>query len=746
MNSDRYQKQDRGNKAAYEAYFAGMDASVQQKIALTAAHFPTSGKVADMGCGSGRGTYDLGCLHEDLEMVGVDVNPVSVERAAEMYIRPNVRFVAGDISDMVFPPESLDGILDSSVLHHVTSFNGYDLNRVRMTLDNQVAQLKPGGVLIIRDFVIPDGPVEVYLDLPAADGEDQGPVKGLSTSALFRQFARDFRSSVNPSSPVPYQVIGPVAAERLRYRLDLRAVAEFVLRKDYRGDWDTELIEEYTYMTQRDFETEFRKRGLRIVASIPLWNPWIVKKRFEGRFELCSLAGEVLPFPPTNYLIVGEKVIAGSGVALLEVKESEISRPNFLQLKHYRDKATSRVYELAERPNFTVDIVPWFDDEGQVFVLAKKDFPRPIVNAASDGQGLDGSSLSGYITEPITAIVDGADDSGEAVRRILFERARLSGDEIIEIGREFQYFTSPGGVDELVRSRLVEITSKHRPHLDVTNYTGFTSAGFVRELDATQTLRASHVGGMFDARLEINIYRLLLERGLSSGPWIGAQIDLSTQDGKGISVSSASAALQGSRHLAFEDLEENREPRFLSIKEGVFAEIDVAGNRLAEVTFEYILPRMLSKNTVVGIPVAKTPHGIFTAVEHRDLPAVQRFTGSSTITTAPAWRLPADIRHRSRIPEFLKMAMARDFRAGIRGCWELGGPYFPTPGVTPELVRPYAVEIDLSGLGDSPLILVPADDLLASIDLVTDAHLLIALNRLSHALGIHRTIVRSDPV
>ncbi|HKF59487.1 MAG TPA: class I SAM-dependent methyltransferase, partial [Blastocatellia bacterium] len=127
MNSDQYQKQDRGNKAAYEAYFAGMDASVQQKIALTTAHFPTSGKVADMGCGSGRGTYDLGCLYQDLEIVGVDVNPVSVERAAEMYTRPNVRFVAGDISDMVFPPESLDGILDSSVLHHVTSFNGYDL-------------------------------------------------------------------------------------------------------------------------------------------------------------------------------------------------------------------------------------------------------------------------------------------------------------------------------------------------------------------------------------------------------------------------------------------------------------------------------------------------------------------------------------------------------------------------------------------------------------------------------------------
>src|SRR5215510_2190961 len=190
MDSSRYQKQDRGNKAAYEAYFAGMDASVQQKVALTTAHFPSRGKVADMGCGSGRGTYDLACLYHDLELTGIDINPASVERAAEIYSRPNARFVAGDISEMVFPAEALDGILDSSVLHHVTSFNSYDLNKVRRTLDNQVAQLSTGGVIIIRDFVIPDGPDEVYLDLPTGDGAEQGPVKQLSTSALFRQFAR----------------------------------------------------------------------------------------------------------------------------------------------------------------------------------------------------------------------------------------------------------------------------------------------------------------------------------------------------------------------------------------------------------------------------------------------------------------------------------------------------------------------------------------------------------------------------
>ena len=94
------------------------------------------------------------------------------------------------------------------------------------------------------------------------------------------------------------------------------AAAEFVLRKDYRADWGTEVLEEYTYLSQPQFEEAFRSRGLRIVTSRPLWNPWIVQNRFEGKFHLSDLGGNPLPFPPTNYLIVGEKVRAGGGVAL----------------------------------------------------------------------------------------------------------------------------------------------------------------------------------------------------------------------------------------------------------------------------------------------------------------------------------------------------------------------------------------------------------------------------------------------
>lgn len=64
-----YRKQPRGSLADYEKQFAGMDASVRQRVALTTAHFPTRGCIADIGRGSGRGTFDFACLYRDLETI-----------------------------------------------------------------------------------------------------------------------------------------------------------------------------------------------------------------------------------------------------------------------------------------------------------------------------------------------------------------------------------------------------------------------------------------------------------------------------------------------------------------------------------------------------------------------------------------------------------------------------------------------------------------------------------------------------
>jgi len=732
----RYEKQHRGTQADYEAYFAGMDASMQQKVALTTAHFPVRGRIADMGSGSGRGTYDLACLYGGLELIGVDINPITIERASQQFQRSNLSYAVGDIAEMVFPAESLDGILDSSVLHHVTSFNNFDVNRVFATLDNQVGQLKTGGVIIIRDFVIPDGPERVFLDLPESDGSTQGSagsVGELSTAALFELFARNWRSSVNRDSPASFTKTESPRLGFARYELSLRVAAEFVLRKDYRADWETEILEEYTYLSQSQFEAAFRSRGLRIITSRPLWNPWIVQNRFDDKFYLSDRDGNPLPFPPTNYLIVGEKVPTGSGVELFEQQRRTISTPDFLSLKGYLHKASGQTMELVERTHLTLDVVPWYESAGQLFVLAKKDFPRPVVNACADQPRLNSATFSGYITEPISAIVEVTGDEKQEVHRILQERAGFDAEDIINIGEQFSYYTSPGGVNEFVVSHLVEVRPRHAP-FTFPNYTAFTDAGIVRELDTTQVLRACHVGGMFDARLEINAYRLLHELGRKVGPWIGAPIELSVQP-ETFTPSDQMQVVAPKAHVAFAQPEPLAHPEFLSIREGSFAERDQEGRVLAEARFEYVLPRHLSNNTLVVLPVVLTQQGVFLGIEHRDLPAVQAFSGNSGIAVAPAWRLPSTVTHQSEIPRFLKGALNRDFKLRADRTWELGGPYFPSPGVTPEIVYPYVVEVTPGEMSESTLQFIHIDEITGHLDLLYDAHLLIATCRLAHSLG-----------
>jgi SAM-dependent methyltransferase len=736
---NKYAKQDRGAIGDYEEYFAGMDASMQQKIALTTAHFPSHGKIADMGSGSGSGTFDLARLYRDLELVGVDINAITVEYSNNHYKAQNLKFVVGDIAENVFPARSLDGILDSSVLHHVTSFNGFDRRQITKTLKNQVAQLKPGGVLIIRDFVVPDeSERKVFLDLPTDDGEDSGTIPELSSAALFEIFARDFRCSLNLDSAVPYKKHDSPRKNFARFESGLRYAAEFVLRKDYRDHWTPELLEEYCYFSQKDFEEGFRKENLRIVVSMPLWNPWIVENRFVGKFYLSDLEGNPLKFPPTNFLVVGEKVGENDGVQLSEKSSVRVDfspEDSFLKLKAYRHKTTNQIFELAERPNRTIDLLPWFESEnGQLFVLAKKDFPRPIVNANSDRKNLNRANYSGYLTEPISAIrseppaVAGGFDA--AIKEVLSNRANLSENGVLEISAPAFYFTSAGGIDERVESFLVRIAPFDKEPQAIENYTKFRSAGFVRELDALQVLRASHVGGMFDARLEINIYRLLRKLNRSPSAWIGANIKPRMQDFFG----KIETNFEIEKREMFEavDLAENS---FLKLCKSEFIETDSQNREIARAEFEYVVPKNLGKNTVAAIPFAQTETGIVVGIECRDLPAPQRFSGNSNLACVPAWRLPFEVEHKFDLEPFLQEKFREDFRILINEFWELGGSYFTSAGITPEIVYPTAVEIDIEFIGETDLKFFHLTDLLENSEDIQDAHLLILLHRLGHALG-----------
>jgi hypothetical protein len=236
---------------------------------------------------------------------------------------------------------------------------------------------------------------------------------------------------------------------------------------------------------------------------------------------------------------------------------------------------------------------------------------------------------------------------------------------------------------------------------------------------------------MFDARIEINIYRLFQDLGRNVGPWIGAPIKLSEQQSV---LSSDDDALTPPQQNAFETCDLMDGPTFLSVREGTFEERTQAGHKISEARFEYVVPQTLSFSTATLIPVVRTSEATFVGIELRDLPAAQAFSQNSRIATVPAWRLPKTTNHLAEVPEFLRDVMQRDFDLTVQHIWELGGSYFASPGVTPEVVYPYLAEVEATEAQRSTLRFVELQELISKVDLLSDAHLLIAIYRATHAL------------
>jgi SAM-dependent methyltransferase len=718
--------QHRGSGEAYARYLAAMDASMRQKVALTAAHFLCRGRVADMGMGSGTGTHALAALHPALEVIGVDFDPRMVELARARYQLPNLSFVQGDVARPVFEDGSLDGILDSSVLHHVTSFGGYRWAAAAEGLDVQARALRTHGVLVIRDFVAPeDGDRPVLLDLPDGDGDGSAESSSCSSAALLVRFSREFRSLSSTPGFACEERAAPREGWR-RFRLAHRHAAEFLLRKDYRTDWAQEAKEEYFWCTQRDCEALLARLGLRLLASTPLRNPWIVSHRWEERAALLDERGAALEWPATNYLAAAERVPAGEGVRF---RASPSAAPAaFLELRTFVGRA-GEPRDLVQRPNRTVDVLPYFDLDGDAFVLAKMSYPRPLL-ALQGPAPLDGSTPCAYVTEPLNAIV-GQEPLEDAAAAVL-ARFGVPATRLRALRQGGRYLPSPGGIAEEVRSVLVEI----EPTLveeHVENRTGFSTAGRVRAIEARQLLRAAQVGGLADARLELNVYELLLGLGRDPGPWIGAELSLGTS---GPVASTPLADLTTpAPGRALETVGPERSPGFLSLAAHQLEELGADGEAVASRSLEAVTPRRLSTVTVGTALLRRDGRGVHLGVDVDELPAAQLLTGAASLPVAPAWRLPAASCGSAAARRFVAERLATEYGLVPARFSDLGGRYHPTPGATPEVVHPWAVEIERVDAG-SRLRWVLLDELVRGRGALLDGHLRVVVLRAAHALGL----------
>lgn len=718
----------RGDAGAYQRYLGSMDASMRQKVAMTAAHLLGRGRVADMGMGSGAGTAALAALYPELTVVGVDVDPRMVELAREKHALPNLSFVVGDIAERVFPPRSLDGIFDSSVLHHVTSFGGYDHARAGRALAAQAEALADHGVLIVRDFVDP-GPGEVLLDLRADDGDASDDPRTMSTARLLERFAREFRP-LSRAPGFPCRRVEGAPAGFQRFRLSRTHAAELVLRKDYRADWEQEVLEEYTYFTREEFEEAFARLGMRVLASTPLHNPWIVRRRFRGQIALHDLDGAPIEPPATNYCIVGEKVPPGEGVGFRVAGEAPPL--GFLVLEHHRDRRDGRVRDLVRRPNVTVDVLPHFVVGDDLFVLARRSYPRPILQTSADPP-LGGGRLAGYVTEPLTVVLTDK-PIGQAVEEALSDVAHLEARALRAFFPGTTYYPSAGGLQEEVRSIHVEVDPVFVEER-IANVSGFSSSGRVRAIEARQLLRAAQVGGLPDARLELNVYDLLAKRGVDPGPWIGEGIELPEAAAPPPGLTTMAALSRRPPRRAFERVGAADSPGFLTLRCLTFEELDAEGLVVATRDLELVEPRTRSTNTVATALLWRHGGTVWLGIDDDDLPAAQSFHGASQLLVAPAWRLPRGVASSTPARAWVKEALAREYGLVTGELWELGGPYTPAPGSTPELVTPLAVEVRAVTGGGRALAWVPLADAVRERAALLDGHLRVVALRAAHALG-----------
>jgi len=299
------------------------------------------GKIVDEGCADGALLSVIARDFPDSDLIGIDI-------AAEFIARCRERQRAGDfggsfvffhqrnITQPLFEDNSIDTTLCNSTLHELWSYGSQE-QTVREYLALKYAQTARNGRFVMRDVVGPeDGERDVYLWLDDEDGhtddifrEFDDPqalahhLDGLSTNGRFQRFARDFLSASREA--------GERSAEtEIQYRLaeidgktyailPFHSACEFMSKKDYTDNWDSEMFEEFAFWGFSQWKAALQTAGFHVVenpndpetGSRVYTNPWIVENRWQGKVGLYEMGGNGrlarLPYPPTNIVLVGGK-------------------------------------------------------------------------------------------------------------------------------------------------------------------------------------------------------------------------------------------------------------------------------------------------------------------------------------------------------------------------------------------------------------------------------------------------------
>lgn len=300
------------------------------------------GKIVDEGCADGALLARLSVDFPDSDLIGIDLASEFIARCLERqrageFGGSYVHFHQRNITEKIFEDNSIDTTICNSTTHEIWSY-GKGESTLRDYLQKKYQQTRAGGRLVIRDVVGPenkDG--EVFMYVNDTDGSNDDPYKliadqaelatylsRLSTHSRFLRFAKeyllDMRNSKRRNAKSKIKFKEKIIDGKHYIRTTFKNAVEFMTKKDYTDNWQSELNEEFAFWSFLDWKRELTNAGFTIIEnpndetlSRAYKNPWIIENRLIGKVELYKKNKrklEPMEYPVTNMVLIGEKSLS----------------------------------------------------------------------------------------------------------------------------------------------------------------------------------------------------------------------------------------------------------------------------------------------------------------------------------------------------------------------------------------------------------------------------------------------------
>lgn len=674
--------------------------SIIKKAWFTLAHtlLDRGAHLLDAGCADGAMTYVMAVLNPDVKVTGIDISPDTIKAAQKKYSLPNLTYKVGNIFDNIAPPESVDVIINSFVLHEIYSASQYNERLIRHTLDVQYKALKNNGFIIIRDHLMPT-PGE-YLLMEFGDTPSSGDsIEQMSEADLLVWYSDQARSQHHPDGAGFFLEELPPNYPRTRlFRVPSKWAYEFVLRKDDRQKLQEELAKEYAFYTEQDFRKDLRALGSRVTYTAPHWDEAFIKSRYKGHMRLYREDGTPMGPPPTSSIVIAEK-IAQKTSQIVQERRASRARAGSLYMRTVRDDRSGAISDIVSRDLEIAEVIPFrVTPEGELKVYLHEDLPRGLTNAVPrTGKNLDGRRWSGHMTEALALPahdvreVDGA--SGEQIKEFAKTRIGIKTSLDSKMVKGPGFYPDPYRIDEKIETYYMRVEDHQKafePKQTLYDLQGFSSRGRMRELDAQAVLNALSVGYLPSSRLEVQLLALFELCQIKAQVWSEMPLQISE-----IPVEEVASIKKITENLSQTDT------RFKEIKgsagnirlvQSVFVDEgrDEGGGitGLAARDMEFVVPEDTTLNTAVVMPLVKDLSGeVMAGVVTEYLPVPQRYSGTGYTVTLPSFPLPREVTDM----EAARLYVAEKFKVDPKYVARMGESYFSHIGITPHRIYPFVV-------------------------------------------------------